>query len=236
MAKKRWIIPLITVIVLAIAGALIGYILKSGNKNEETEMHPEDVIKELRTCTVQVTAGEHHGSGVILDISDKEVTVLTAGHLMLGYDQGIISFYNGFAGFGNVRYVAENPDLCILSFETKYLDENELKAISECEDSISFYDSLNVGDEVCLLGSAMATATNATTGTVAAKDFYVSDFDAQMLYLYADVMAGMSGCGVYDTEGNLVGLLAGGTEDGQAVCVSLPQIYEKLEEIKNDKN
>jgi len=235
MGKKRWIIPLISIVIIIVIG-IIWTVLHIGGKGEKEIKTPEDIISEHRTCTVQVTAGEYHGSGVILDISEKEVTVLTAGHLMVGYDQGIINFYNGVVGFGDVRYVSENPDLCIMTFETKYLDESELNAISECPDDISFYDELKVGDEVCLLGSAISTATNATTGTVAAKDFYVDDFDAWMLYLYSDVMAGMSGCGVYDMKGNLVGLLAGGTEDGQAVCVSLPQIYEKLEVIQNDKN
>ena len=236
--KRRWIIPLGVAVVVLLAALL--WCFGKNNAVEETEEETygseEELVLSLMPCTVMVTAGENHASGVILEISDDEVTLITAGHLMEGYDQGIITFTTGNAGFGDVKYISDNPDICIMTFGTRYIDDSLLSELKAAKHSQDKYDELAKDDPVYLVGSAISTGSNAVSGRVAAKDFYVEDFDARMLYLYTDVMAGMSGCGVYDENGYLVGTLAGGNGAGEAVCVSLPQIYEKWEEIKNDKN
>lgn len=199
-------------------------------------MTEEDLILTLEQETVLVTAGENHASGVILGITDEEVTVVTAGHLMEGYSQGIITFTTGNTVFGNVECCSEDPDLCILTVERQYIEESLIEELSEAETDESRYEALSKGSTVYLVGSAIAAGSNAVKGTVAAKDFYVEEFDARFLYLYVQVMAGMSGCGVYDEDGFLVGILTGGSESGEAAAVSLPQIEEKWEEIQNDKD
>ncbi len=196
----------------------------------------EEFAISLMPCAVMVNAGEAQGSGVILDISNEMVTIVTAGHLMNGYNQGIITFNTGQAGFADVKYCSDKPDICIMTFSTDYIDSSLLKELDYAKNSESNYEKLNSEDKVMILGSATGVGSNATKGTVADKEFYVDDFDATMLYLYADVYEGMSGCGVYDEEGFLLGIIVGGTDNGEAVAVPLSQIYEKWEEIENDKN
>ncbi|MCQ2519489.1 MAG: serine protease [Lachnospiraceae bacterium] len=196
----------------------------------------EELFDKIRNSVVMVTAGEKHASGIIVDITNEKVVMLTAGHLMTGFDQGIITFATGNAGFGDVVYISENPDLCILSFKTECIDESLLKQLTYMKVDISNFDNLSEGDEVYFLGSAIATGSNATKGTVASKNFYMSDYDAWMLYLYADVMAGMSGCGVFDSDGELVGILCAGNGSGEAVAIKLSDIIDKLEVVCYDKD
>ncbi len=226
MKKKWWIIALAVATIFLLAWLICRNEISKKKALKDPEMTQEEFVMTLMPSTVMVTAGESHASGVIIDINDERIAIVTAGHLMQGYDQGIITFYTGNAGFGNVRFISENPDICILEFERKYLDEGLVKELSSSAYDLKHYEDLAVDDMVYLVGSAISAGSNATVGKVAAKDFYVDDFDDRMLYLYTDVMAGMSGCGVYDGSGYLVGILAGGNDSGEAVCVSLPEILE----------
>lgn len=238
--KKLYIIT----IVALIAAFLTAFIC--WQTGEDKDIHTTDIVSDtsvwfatddelvdyVRPMVVMVTAGENHASGVIADISEDYVTVFTAGHLMEGYDQGIITFYTGNAGFGDVCYVSENPDLCIMTFATKFIDDSLLEKLSAARIDRNAYNRISEGDVVYLAGSALSTGSNVTKGTIASPDFYMAEFDARMLYLYADVMAGMSGCPTFDENGYLLGLLCAGTESGEAVCVKLADIIDKWEEIK----
>lgn len=235
MKKRYWIIP-IAVAVMFLLAWLVWCKVKNSSKPEEKIITEEEFVLSLRPENVMVSVGKEQGSGVIIDITDEKVTIVTAGHLMLGYEQGIITFPTGNAGFANVEYVSENPDLCVMSFLTEYIDSSLLKELRAAKNDISHYEGLEEEQTLFLLGSAMAVGSNAVKGKVAAKDFYVDDFDARMIYIYADVMAGMSGCGIYDEEGYLVGILAGGSESGEAVAVPLSQIYEIIGGKQNDKD
>lgn len=194
----------------------------------------DELVEFIRVSTVMVTAGEKHASGLILGIDEKEVTIVTAGHLMEGFNQGIITFSTGNAGFGDVRFVSENPDLCIMTFGVEYVDESLLNELRPVRIDLERFESLSEGDAVYLCGSAISTGSNATTGKIASTNYYMSEYDAWMIYIYADVMAGMSGCGVYDENACLMGILCAGNDGGEAVAVKLSDILDKWEEMKND--
>ncbi|MBP5197971.1 MAG: trypsin-like peptidase domain-containing protein [Lachnospiraceae bacterium] len=56
-------------------------------------------------------------------------------------------------------------------------------------------------------------------GTVLDPWIYMEDFDSHMIYLKMMVSPGMSGGGLYGSDGKLVGMLVGGTDDGEAAAV-----------------
>lgn len=232
--KRKYLLILIAVAVLlcVIPAWLFWCKAQNDEPGETGPPEAEELLKEIRPVTVMVTAGEKHASGVIIGMDDEEVTVITAGHLMEDYEQGIITFDSGTVGFGDVEYCSMNPDMCLMTFKNEYLDESELKKLAKAQVDITKYNKLEVEDVLLLVGSAVSAGSNATQGKMAAKDFYMPDFDARMLYIYADVMAGMSGCGIYDEYGYFMGILAGGTDSGEAVAVPLDQIIEEWETIK----
>lgn len=236
--KRIYKIALALLVALLII-ALI-FIIKSKAKKSvqvETGFATEDeLLSFLRKQTVKITCGEKHASGIIYEINDDSVILLTAGHLCGDYEQGIIEFSTGNAGFGDIEVVTETPDMAILSFSREYLEESILVNLRDSKVSLDEFDKLSLEDEVWLMGSSVSVANNTTKCRVASKDFYVDEFDARMLYLYGDVFPGMSGCGVFNNDGYLIGILVGGTEGGEAVCVPLSQIIQVMEEYKNDKN
>ena len=197
--------------------------------NNAKPLSDEELIEYVRPSVIMVTVGTKHASGVIVSIDDDYITMLTAGHLMEGYDQGIVTFYTDDVGFADVEYISQNPDICIMRIAREYLDYRLVKELKASGIDEKAYEELKTDDTVYLCGSAINVGTNATKGTVGSPDFYVADFDEWMIYLYADVMAGMSGCPVFDANGDLVGILCAGTGSGEAVCVKLPDIIDKLE-------
>lgn len=234
--KRKYLIILIAVAVLLCVIPAWLFWCKAQN-DEPGETGPPDtesLLEKLRQVTVMVTAGENHASGVIIGMDEEKVTVVTAGHLMKGYEQGIITFADGTVGFGDVEYSSENPDMCLMTFKNEYLDESELDRLKAAEVDMDYYEALDTDDRLILVGSAVSTGSNATEGKTAARDFYVEDFDNRMLYIYADVFPGMSGCGVFNEYGYLMGILAGGTDSGEAVAVPLDQIIEEWEKTNEN--
>ncbi|MCR5256486.1 MAG: serine protease [Acetatifactor sp.] len=57
---------------------------------------------------------------------------------------------------------------------------------------------------------------------------YMEDFDSHMIYLKMNVSPGMSGGGLHNSEGKLVGMLVGGTDDGEAAAVPWAVIKGEL--------
>ena len=194
----------------------------------------EEVITSLIEPTVMITVGEYRATGVIVGKDDGRITIYTVAHLMAGYDQGIIRFYDGKAGFANVLYCDEKSDVCILTIDISDMDEAYVNDIKTAEINADKYDSLNKGDEVYLVGSAVSVAGNVMKATFEASDYYVPEFDSYLMYLYGDAFEGMSGSGCYTKEGYLVGLVTGASDTGEVVCIPINEFTKGGQ--NNDKN
>lgn len=223
----RRIVLIICAVALVLTAAWL--IWCKGIKSEKlVRLSDEELLAKVSDAVVMINAGEKHASGVIVNIDDERVDIVTAGHLMDGYEQGIVTFNCGLIGFGTVMNISDNPDVCVLSFKRDALDEGAYEYLVSTPVSTDGAGDLKLDDEVLIIGSAVGTAANATLGTVKSTDYYVPDFDANMLFLYADTMPGLSGCPIYDRYGRLVAILAGGSEYGEAVCVKAEDILRCL--------
>jgi len=191
----------------------------------------EELIKMLQKPTVMITVGSSHASGVIVRNDASGVIIATVTHLMAGYDQGIIRFFDGHAGFADVVYSDEATDITLLFIKRSDMDEAFADSLVPAVCDRETYDAMAVDDTVYVVGSAVSTAANVMKGTFKAFDYYVPEFDQYLLYLYCDVFAGMSGSGVYTDTGVLCGIVAGGSENGETVAIPLTDILDSLEKV-----
>ena len=196
----------------------------------------EAVIESLFEPTVMITAGEYRATGVIIDVSEELISIATVAHLMEGFDQGIITFYQEKVGFADVSYINTDEDICIMTIETKNFDKRFVSKLRAATIDLEHYDALSRDDTVYVCGSQVKVAGNVCKGTFKEKDYYVPEFDQYLMYLYCDVFEGMSGSGCYDIDGVLVGLVCAGTDDGEALCIPISDIYEKWRIEINDKD
>lgn len=224
---KSLLLCITTLVVISISGC-------TGKTEELTTEKSKDVIlSELRDVTVMINVSEDHASGVIIGADEETITIATVAHLMSGFSQGIVTFSDYKTAFANVVSCNEKEDICILKMNTSDFDAGYAKKIPVAQIDENKVAGLNAQDKVIIVGSAVGVATNATEGTLADKDYYVPDFDLRMLYLYADVVPGMSGAGVYSTDGYLIGLIAGGSDNSEAVCIKLDSV---LDEWRNNND
>ena len=191
----------------------------------------EELIKNLQMPTVMITVGSYHASGVIIDNNDSGITIATVTHLMEGFDQGIIRFSDGHAGFADVVYSDAVSDVTLLKIKREDMDASFADSLKTVLVSKEAYGAMQPDDTVYVVGSAVSTAVNVMKGTFKAFDYYVPEFDRYLLYLYCDVYEGMSGSGVYTDEGFFVGLVTGGSDAGETVVIPLTDILDSLEKI-----
>lgn len=199
----------------------------SGCGTSKTEDTLEDTLDRIRNATVMVTVGEDHATGVIVGNDNNFITIATVSHLLNGYDQGIITFFNGKAGFADVKSCNAVLDVCILAIDTRLLDSDFVSNIVPVNIADDKLEEVINSDKVLIVGSSVGVAQNTTEGTLADKDYYVPEFDQRMLYLYADVTPGMSGSGVYTMDGYLIGIIAGGSDNSEAVCININNVLSE---------
>jgi len=192
-------------------------------------MTEAEIIDTLIEPTVRITVGNYRGTGVIIENDDEKITIASVAHLLTGYDQGIISFYSGKTGFADVFYCDEASDVCLLRISKEDMSEDFANSIKCNEVDVKHYDELEAGDTVYLVGSSVSVAGNIVKGTCEAKDYYVPEFDAYLMYLYCYAFEGMSGSGCYDVDGNLVGIVTGATDNGEVVCIPIKDFIDVIE-------
>lgn len=68
-------------------------------------------------------------------------------------------------------------------------------------------------------------------GVVSDPDAYIEDLGQNMMYSMCYAEPGMSGSGMYDGYGNLIGMVTGGTEQNEMISVPLSDILKVCREL-----
>jgi len=156
-------------------------------------------------------------SGVIIG----KHTVLTAKHVIENIDSKIV-----VVDVNNNEYIADsnttdpNNDCGLLHFK------EEFKCISEFVD----FNNVHVGDRIFTIGSQLGYFNIVTSGIVSALKCDDLDFSNEyVIIIDADCNYGSSGGPVFDKNGQIVGIVVGGTNSftiviSAAICKKL---YDK---------
>ena len=186
---------------------------------------------------VRITAGNLVGSGVILQDDGKEILIATAGHVLDRVEETVeIEFRDGFQVRTGEWQLAETADLAILRIPRKsLLEEAENGSLRDhgeeylcCAVDQNAYDSISVGDVVIAMGSYTGVAEDAYAGTLTEDYVYAQDFVAYMMLAQTPVKPGMSGGGLFDEQGHLLGILCGVSEDGEVAAAPLIALLAML--------
>lgn len=221
--------------------------------------------KELRPAVLQILCGDYRGSGVVWEITDEEVTVVSSAHLLKNGDACEVLCHAGVYYEAKVDRILEDCDVGFAVFPADALREDgvELMAVIPSERTAA---ELVQGEELVVYGSMNAVAADFVKGYLidGESEIQINGYsNAQPLLLggivrealrgdageieadSADadtakdsgkegnavnaesgsrdkgaVDAGMSGCGVFDRSGKLLGILAGG--DGESGFAAVP--------------
>lgn len=191
-----------------------------------------DVLREeLRPAVLQILCGDYRGSGVVWEITDEEVTVVSSAHLLKNGDICEVLCYAGIFYEARVDRILGDCDVGFAVFPADALREDgvELTAVAPSERAAK---ELVQGEELVVYGSMDGVAEDFVKGYLveAESEIQINGYrNAQPLLLGGIVRevsqgdavdAGMSGCGVFDRSGKLLGILAGG--DGKSGFAAVP--------------
>ena len=178
---------------------------------------------------VQLTAGGFMGSGVIYLADENCLVIVTARHVLESAAEAVqITFADGWETETVDFSLSWLADLAILKVPLREIPAQRLeKYMTANVDKVSC-DSLQAGDGCIVMGSRSGVAEDAYEGTVLDAWIYMEDYGQYMIWVKAAGKPGMSGGGLFDRRGHLLGILSGRSEDGEWAVVPLALLWAEL--------
>ena len=166
-----------------------------------------EAIEDARLSEVLVESGNLRGTGCIWDGDGSNLIIITAAHVI--DDPEDIDIIYDSQTVEKARLLEMDEELDIAYVEAT--GHGPYKIVKRKDKLPKESESVIIVD---------AASPDASIGVVAEPDIYVEDFDHNMIYCRIEVNEGMSGSGLYDKKGNFIGILLGGSDSAEAVCLS----------------
>ena len=178
---------------------------------------------------VQLTAGGFMGSGVICGADEDGLVIVTAGHVLADAAEAVqVTFVDGWETETVDFSLSKLSDLAILKVPFEEIPAKRLEKYMTANVDKSSYDSLRAGDGCIVMGSRSGVAEDAYEGTVLDTWIYMEDYGQYMSWVKAAGKPGMSGGGLFDRRGHLLGILSGVSEEGEWAVVPLAMVLAEL--------
>lgn len=171
------------------------------------------------------------GSGVIYAMDGKRMELVTAGHVLEKAKSVKIVFSDGFELECKDFLISENADVGFLRVDMRLVPEENAGRYCYAATDKASADLLSAGDGIIVTGSIDGAAGNAYEGELIDPWIYVEDFSQYMMWGRTYVKAGMSGGGVFDLQGRLIGILCGASGDNEVAVLPLSIIRTEYEQI-----
>ena len=168
----------------------------------------EILYEEASKCVVRIEMGQYAGSGLIWRMEEKGMVIAANKHLLCEAAYGTVTFVNGVALRAEILGYSQEYDLGFLWIERGELtwemlrDYYEVRLIEEVTEEIEKQNIIQIA-------SSQQAAADCYEGVINGKIF-VPEFQTFMLETACFSKAGMSGGGVFDEHGYLLGMIAGG--------------------------
>ena len=208
----------------------LGYLETPVLETEDCERAYENV----KNCVVRIQMGNAHGSGIIWELSRETIVIATNRHVLDYWreENSFVHFPQGFDVDAKILGISKTLDVGFVVVDCGQFTYEELQTIPYARVDEAVYESLGQGTEMFLVDAgSMEHEAQYYVGTVEDPYRYIADFDAYMLYGYGIAKAGMSGGGIFDARGFLIGMTTGGTMQNETAGVPLPDIIAAYEEV-----
>lgn len=235
LRKKKIVFKLLrkgTVCIFLIITMLLGGSCREVEQKNNTDLlqlEQEEIIKKLCPYIVRIEANNLYGSGVVFEETEDYFLIITNSHLL---NQNVVrvSFFDGSScDATKVSEYQSKYDLSFLKVDKKNLDNSTKDVCQRVSYDKEIYLEMKPGDDLFIMGFSDYPTGNLSIGTIGNKSIYIEEFDSEMLWVYGEVIPGMSGSGVFDKYGNLIGIVCGGNNEKETVALSILQILSEYE-------
>ncbi len=234
---------------LLVGVVMAGILTQYNNGQNEKNILGADSPVDISKLSVSVSCGDHYGCGTIYDDDSSSFTIVTAMHVLQDYYDGSskdisVTFEGQEICNATVLKDDTAKDVVFLSVERDEVDgeyDSVLSAsasaygfdksnIASDEDN-SYEDADSSGANVLMSPGQTIYFVDANTGdiyagSIASPSVYSEDLCMDIIYCYCAVTPGMSGTGLFDESGHYLGILLGGSDEAEAVCLDAASINE----------
>lgn len=173
----------------------------------------EELFDQVKKCVVGISMSDSVGSGIVWDYSNEGIVIIANRHLLSdGVDPKII-FWNGLEVSGRILEISNEYDIGYVLITAENIPpniENEIYIARHPMNTDELKETIlwTVGEPVLQIGYYQQEPLW-FDGEVSGKE-YMSLFNTDILVTQCYTRAGMSGGGVFDRYGNLIGMISGG--------------------------
>lgn len=195
----------------------------------------EKAYENVKNCVVRVCMGKAHGSGLIWKFTPDRVIIATNKHVLSYWQEedSYLYFLQGHYMDAKIIGVSEEYDVGFLAVENDQFTYRELEQLRSVPLHLPAYEQLVQGEEIFCVGAGSEVGELLSyEAQLEDPRRYIADFDAYMLYGYGFARTGMSGGGIFDGYGNLIGMVTGGTLQNEIAGVPLTDLMRVYEEIE----
>lgn len=175
------------------------------------------------------------GSGVVYAVLGEELWIATAGHVLEHAGDHTVRVDFGDED-GREAWVtcemfrrSESVDVAFLRLPLDELPDGICEKLILPVTDKERYDAMHRQDVVCVWGYEEKLIT--FEGILEEFWIYVEDFAQDMMVADCEIAPGMSGGGLYDGDGDLIGIACGGNEAGELVAVPLHVVQAEFEDL-----
>lgn len=202
--------------------------------------------EELRPAILQIFCGDYRGSGVVWEITEEEVTVISSGHLLKNGDTCEVLCCAGVYYEAKVDSILEGCDIGFAVFPAQALREDGVE-LTAAVSGRKNKEELVRGEELVVYGSMDSVAENFVKGYLieAECEMQLEGYDGAQTMMLGGIVregeqedaalsekgmvdAGMSGSGVFDRAGSLLGIVTGGDGEEGFAAVPVWRIKEQV--------
>ncbi len=203
-------------------------------------LETEDVVAacdNVRDSVVRIDMGKAYGSGVVFRLTEEGAVIATNRHVLAYWDEntGVVCFPQGW--YVNARMLGSSSscDVGFLQVDKEELGLSALMELRSVRLDEEVYDDLQKGAVAFCLGADRSLNEIVYQEVrVEDTDRYIDLFEGNMLYGHGFAKEGMSGGGIFDGYGHFIGLLAGGTWQGEIAGVPPGEVERAYREIAGE--
>lgn len=203
---------------------------------EETDW--EQAYELVKDCVVRVEMGNAYGSGIVYRITPQQIIIATNAHVLDYWkdESSFVYFPEGYYASAMKLGCSARYDVGFLAIDNDYFTYEELETMCYAAVDETIYDALQEGDSLFSVGADKELSDLVSyEGTLVDTSRYIEEFGSNMLYACGFAKAGMSGGGTFDGKGHLIGMISGGTGQGETASVPLPDMIEAYKEVVGDE-
>ena len=144
------------------------------------------------------------GSGIIINMNDTELLIVTNNHVVEDADTLSVCFVDDQVVEAVTKGTDPDNDLAVVAVKLADVPASTLSAIKLAK--LGDSDSLKVGEQVVAIGNALGYGQSVTTGIVSALGRQIDTTDAIMIQTDAAINPGNSGGALFNMAGEVIGI------------------------------